>query len=73
MTILTADKRSFNTRTSPAIHVGPSFKRPGPQRPLWRKRETLLQERIVQYTTVRAWVREVFTALLISVAVPRDE
>ena len=31
-----------------------SYRRPGPHRPLWRKRETFLQERIVQYTTVDA-------------------
>ncbi|KAH8066839.1 hypothetical protein JL721_8028 [Aureococcus anophagefferens] len=28
------------------------FRRPGPAKPLWRKREVVLQERIVQYTTV---------------------
>ena len=31
-----------------------SYKRPGPARPLWRKRETVVQERIVQYTTIDA-------------------
>ena len=30
----------------------PTYRRPGPQRPLWRKRETVVHERIVQYTTV---------------------
>ena len=30
----------------------PRHRRPGPQRPLWRKRETVVHERIVQYTTV---------------------
>lgn len=28
------------------------YRRPGPCQPVWRKRETLIQERIVQYTTL---------------------
>jgi len=31
-----------------------SYRRAGPSRPLWRKRETVVHERIVQYTTVDA-------------------
>lgn len=31
-----------------------SYKKAGPSRPLWRKRETTVHERIVQYTTVDA-------------------
>lgn len=29
-----------------------AYRRPGPGQPVWRKRETLIQERIVQYTTL---------------------
>ncbi|CAM9765216.1 unnamed protein product [Ectocarpus sp. 4 AP-2014] len=29
-----------------------AYRRPGPGKPVWRKRETLTQERIVQYTTM---------------------
>ncbi|CAM9192586.1 unnamed protein product [Ectocarpus sp. 8 AP-2014] len=29
-----------------------AYRRPGPGKPVWRKRETLIQERIVQYTTL---------------------
>lgn len=29
-----------------------AYRRPGPAQPVWRKRETLIQERIVQYTTL---------------------
>ncbi len=29
-----------------------AYRRPGPSQPVWRKRETLIQERIVQYTTL---------------------
>ena len=35
------------------LHGRAGIKRPKPKHPLWRKRETLIQERIVQYTTVR--------------------
>ncbi|CAB1112675.1 unnamed protein product [Ectocarpus sp. CCAP 1310/34] len=29
-----------------------AYRRPGPGKPVWRKRETLIQEKIVQYTTL---------------------
>lgn len=29
-----------------------AYRRPGPVHPVWRKKETLIQERIVQYTTL---------------------
>jgi hypothetical protein len=36
------------------LHGKDAVKRPKAKHPLWRKRETLIQERIVEYTTVRA-------------------
>eukprot|EP00752_Nemacystus_decipiens_P012420 g11003.t1 len=39
-----------------------AYRRPGPGQPVWRKRETLIQERIVQYTTLdeEGTVQELF-------------
>lgn len=38
-------------------HGQDGVRRPKPKHPLWRKRETLIQERIVEYTTVRMHTR----------------
>jgi len=38
--------------TTVSLTPADAYRRPGPQRPLWRKRETVVHERIVQYTTV---------------------
>lgn len=40
--------------TTVGLTTRASYKRAGPTRPLWRKRETVVHERIVQYTTVDA-------------------
>jgi hypothetical protein len=40
--------------TTLSLNRKDSHKRVGPQRPLWRKRETVIHERIVEYTTVDA-------------------
>jgi hypothetical protein len=38
--------------TTLSLHGKDAARRPRPDHPLWRKRETLIQERIVEYTTV---------------------